>query len=299
MPAMLFTRMQEDFLEVLGREKNYSRHTLSAYRRDLDRFRTCLEETGLDWRSITAKNVRDYVTHRFFDGVKGRTLQRELSSLRGFYRHCLSRGVVARNPVLGVRPPRFEKKLPGALTIEQLISLLEVKTEDPLVLRDLAIMELAYSSGLRLAELLRVGLGDVDLDAGHVRVIGKGSKQRELPVGRCAREAIRCWLKRRGQFARADEDALFVSRRGRPLTPRAIQQRVAAHAKKRGLEPRLYPHLLRHSFASHLLESSGDLRAVQELLGHADISTTQVYTHLDFQHLAKVYDRAHPRARRR
>ncbi len=296
MPIM---READDFLAILGREKNYSSHTIEGYRRDLERFSAYLETAGLNWKAINAKHVRDYVSHRFFEGAGGKTLQRELSSLRGFYRHCVARGDVGHNPVLGVRPPRSEKKLPQTLTIEQVASLLEVPADDALVLRDIAIMELAYSSGLRLSELLQVNSGDVDLTAGAVRVVGKGSKQRDLPVGKRACEAIRCWLKLRAQFARDDEDALFVGRRGRRLSSRAVQKRFVEHAKKCGLEPRLHPHMLRHSFASHILESSGNLRAVQELLGHADISTTQIYTHLDFQHLAKVYDKAHPRARRR
>ncbi len=296
---MSFAQEADDFLAVLGREKNYSSHTIGNYRRDLDRFRAYLEAAGLDWKNIEAKQVRDYVSRRFFEGIKGRTLQRELSSLRGFYRHCIARGVVNRNPAIGVRPPRSEKRLPETLTIEQVASLLEVPTGNALVLRDVAIIELVYSSGLRLSELLQLALSDIDLGAGLVRVTGKGSKQRDLPVGARACRAIRCWLKLRAQFAHDGEDALFVSCRGRRLSPRAVQKRIAGHAKKCGLGPHLHPHILRHSFASHILESSGDLRAVQELLGHATISTTQIYTHLDFQHLAKVYDKAHPRARRR
>ncbi len=296
---MSLPREANDFLAVLAREKNYSTNTVEAYRRDLTRFFEYLEAAGTDWKKSEPKHVRDYVSRRFFDGAKGRTLQRDLSSLRGFYRHCLARGDVARNPTLGVRPPRSEKKLPETLTIEQVASLLEVPTENALTLRDVAIMELAYSSGLRLSELLQLALHDLDLEAGTVRVVGKGSKQRDLPVGKSACRVIRCWLKLRAQFAHEEEDALFVSRRGRRLSPRAVQKRVAEHARKCGLQPRLHPHVLRHSFASHVLESCGDLRAVQELLGHANISTTQIYTHLDFQHLAKVYDKAHPRARRR
>ena len=296
---MAFAQEMDNFLAVLNLEKNYSGHTIESYKRDLLRFSAYLESAGLSWRKITAKDVRDYVSHRFFKGIKSRTLQRELSSVRGFYRHCIARGSANSNPVLGVRPPRSEKRLPQTLTIEQVVSLLEVPTTDALVLRDIAIMELAYSSGLRLSELLHTSLHDIDLGAGAIRVTGKGSKQRELPVGKHACEAIHCWLKLRAQFVRGDEDALFISRRGTRLSARAVQKRLAAHAKKCGLEPHLHPHMLRHSFASHVLESSGDLRAVQELLGHADLSTTQIYTHLDFQHLAKVYDKAHPRARRR
>lgn len=292
-------REANDFLAVLAREKNYSANTVEGYRRDLTRFFEHLETAGVDWKKSEPKHVRDYVSRRFLGGVKGRTLQRELSSLRGFFRHCLAQGGVARNPTLGIRPPRSEKRLPETLTIEQVASLLEVPAENALTLRDVAIMELAYSSGLRLSELLHLTLHDLDLEAETVRVVGKGSKQRDLPVGESACRMIRCWLKLREQFAHGEEDALFVSRRGRRLSPRAVQKRFAEHAKKCGLQPRLHPHVLRHSFASHVLESCGDLRAVQELLGHANISTTQIYTHLDFQHLAKVYDKAHPRARRR
>ena len=296
---MTFLLSVDDFLAVLRREKNYSPHTIANYRRDLLRFSAYLNNAALDWKNLSAKHLRDYVSERFFDGIKGRTLQRELSSLRSFYRHCVAGGTVKNNPVIGVRPPRGDKKLPETLTIEQLVSLLEVPSNDALVLRDIAIMELAYSSGLRLSELLNTGLHDVDLHAGVVRVIGKGSKQRELPVGSRACHAIRCWLKLRTQFVRGDEDALFIGRRGKRLSARAVQKRLAEHAKKCGLEAHLHPHMLRHSFATHILESCGDLRAVQELLGHADISTTQIYTHLDFQHLARVYDKTHPRAQRR
>ena len=294
-----FHALVDEFLAVLAREKNYSAHTIKSYRRDLLRFAGYLEAEGLDWGKVEAKHVRDYVAHRFTGGVADRTLQRELSSLRGFYRHCMATGAATCNPTLGVRPPRTGRKLPETLTIEQVESLLKSLSEDALVMRDVAVIELAYSSGLRLSELVGVNLGDLDLDAGAVRVVGKGSKQRDLPVGRHACRAIRCWLKLRTQFARDGEEALFVSRRGRRLSPRSVQKRLAEHAARCGLGPRLHPHVLRHSFASHLLESSGDLRAVQELLGHSNIGTTQIYTHLDFQHLAKVYDKAHPRARRR
>ena len=289
----------EEFLATLKYEKNYSAHTLDNYRRDLLRFTAFLRKTETDWHALSAKQVRDYVSERFFSNVKRRTIQRELSSLRSFYRYYLTKGEVKNNPVTDVRAPRTEKRLPTTLTIEQISRLLDQSVTEPLEMRDVAMAELAYSSGLRLAELVAVDVDTIDLDAGSMRVLGKGSKQRDLPVGNCACTAIRRWLTVRTTLAKDGEQALFVSRQGSRLSPRAVQKRFAALAVKQGLDLHLHPHLLRHSFASHILESSGDLRVVQELLGHADLSTTQVYTHLDFQHLAGVYDKAHPRARRR
>ncbi len=299
-PTMSLSQAITAFLETLAYEKNYSAHTIRSYRRDLARFAAYLKDNALNWQKIEAKNIRNYVSARFVEAkVKGRTLQRELSSLRGFYRHCLTCGHTSENPAENVRPPRSDKKLPAVLSIEQVASLFRIRSDDPLVIRDIAMLELTYSCGLRLSELLQVALTDINLDAGTVRVTGKGSKQRQLPVGRCACRAIRTWLKLRPTLAHDDETTLFVSTRGRRLSSRAAQKRIAEHARKCGLVPRLHPHMLRHSFASHLLESSGDLRAVQELLGHASINSTQIYTHLDFQHLAEVYDKAHPRARQR
>lgn len=290
----------DEFLEMLAWEKNYSLHTVRSYRFDLLRFSTYLEKMSLDWRQIDAKNIRDYISCRFFKNkVTGRTLQRALSGVRSFYEYCLACGYTGNNPAAGVRPPRSKKKLPETLTAEQIATLLDTQGGGALVVRDVTILELAYSSGLRLSELSRVTLADVNLDDATVRVLGKGSKQRSLPLGRYACEAIRKWIRHRADFAHAGETALFIGRHGRRLSPRTIQKRIAEHARRSGLQVHLHPHMLRHSFASHLLESSGNLRAVQKLLGHASISTTQIYTHLDFQHLAKVYDRAHPRARRR
>ena len=208
-------------------------------------------------------------------------------------------GWIDTNPAQMVRAPKTPKRLPRALDTDQTSYLLDQPPEDDLEWRDHAMLELFYSSGMRLAELVSLQLGDVDLADASVRVVGKGAKTRVAPVGSKARLALESWLERRDALAQPGEQALFVGRRGKALTPRAVQQRLARWAKKYGAEGRLHPHLLRHSFASHLLESSGDLRAVQELLGHADISTTQVYTHLDFQHLAKIYDAAHPRAKKR
>lgn len=296
---MTFETALKEFLAVLAYEKNYSPHTIEAYRRDLSRFVKFLKTIRCEWQNVSSKQVRDYLSHRFFSDIKGRTLQRELSSLRRFYQHHLANGNVKNNPLNGIRAPRTEKRLPETLTIEQVSRLLDMPPENPLETRDVAMAELMYSSGLRLAELVTLDLQAMDLSAGVVRVQGKGSKQRDLPVGNCACVALKHWLNVRGGWADAEQTALFVGRGGRRLSTRAVQKRLSLLASKRGLDLRLHPHLLRHSFASHILESSGDLRAVQELLGHADISTTQVYTHLDFQHLAKVYDKAHPRARRR
>jgi integrase/recombinase XerC len=198
-----------------------------------------------------------------------------------------------------VRAPKVRRKLPATLDADQLCALLDAPDDEPLAQRDAAMVELFYSSGLRLAELISVNLGDIDMQDGTLTVTGKGAKTRRVPVGTKAREAIRCWLEQRGRLARPDEPALFVSQRGKRIHPRTVQQRLNRWALTQGATRNVHPHLLRHSFASHLLESSGDLRAVQELLGHSDISTTQVYTHLDFQHLAQVYDKAHPRAKKK
>ncbi len=298
---MIFGKAVTEFLSMLRYEKNYSKNTIRSYDHDLKHFRRFLVAFELEgrWRRLDAEQIRSYISQRYFAGSGGRTLQRHLSCLRSFYQYHLSCGSVTVNPVEGIRPPRSDKKLPKTLTIEQISQLLNNPTTDFLEIRDVAMAELSYSSGLRLAELISLTLDGIDLEAGIVSVIGKGSKQRRLPVGKCARNAIQRWLKIRTQFAGEEEAALFVGRQGHALTARAVQKRFAALAFKKALSVHLHPHLLRHSFASHLLESSGDLRAVQELLGHADISTTQIYTHLDFQHLAKVYDEAHPRAKRR
>jgi integrase/recombinase XerC len=222
-----------------------------------------------------------------------------MSALRGFFRFLLREGKVESNPAADVPSPKLPKRLPKTLDVDQIARLLEIDGDSPLALRDRAIMELFYSSGMRLAELVGLKVTDLDLAEGSVRVLGKGSKTRILPVGRKAREAIRAWLGARSDFPGHDLDALFLSRRGQALSARAVQARLREWSRRIGLATGVNPHLLRHSFATHLLESSGDLRSVQELLGHADISTTQIYTHLDFQHLARIYDKSHPRARKR
>ncbi|MDH4072921.1 MAG: tyrosine recombinase XerC, partial [Gammaproteobacteria bacterium] len=234
---------------------------------------------------------------RFRRGLSPRSIQRQLSAIRTYFRFLLREKLAPRNPVQSVRAPKAGKRLPENLDADRMARLLDIPGDGPLVARDRAILELLYSSGLRLAELTGLDQGDVDLADGTVSVTGKGGKDRVIPVGRYARDALRTWLTHRGELADAGEQAMFVSTRGSRLSPRSVQARVDHWARRQGIDMRVYPHLFRHSFATHLLESSHDLRGVQELLGHANISTTQVYTHLDFQHLAQIYDRTHPRAR--
>ena len=291
----------ERFLDHLAHERRLSAHTLISYRRDLEQIQGWLKQQrdSTSIEQLDEAEVRHYVAWRHRQGVSGRTLQRELSSLRAFYRWLLREGRAKSNPAVGVRAPKSPRKLPGTLDADQLCGLLERAEDDRLVVRDTAMIELFYSSGLRLAELVSVNQGDIDMAEGELSVLGKGAKTRRVPVGQKAREAIQQWLRIRPELASQDEPALFVSQRGTRIHPRTVQERLARWALERGASQRLHPHLLRHSFATHLLESSGDLRAVQELLGHADIGTTQIYTHLDFQHLAQVYDQAHPRAKKK
>ncbi len=288
------------FLDHLEHQRRLSPHTLDNYRRDLRRIAGWMADHGIaDWPHLGQAQVRDYVAWRHRRGASGRTLQRELSALRSLFRYLMNEGDAATNPADGVRAPKSPRRLPVTLDADQLDHLLSLDDDTPLGRRDAAIMELFYSSGLRLAELVSLDLGDIDLEDATLQVTGKGGKTRRVPVGRTAREAIRRWLALRGRLATLDEPALFVSARGGRIRPRTVQARLKRWSSLQHAPRAVHPHLLRHSFASHLLESSGDLRAVQELLGHADIATTQIYTHLDFQHLAQVYDQAHPRAHRR
>ncbi len=288
------------FLESLRVERRLSPHTLSGYRRDLTRLDAfCAAEDIARWNRLTAHHIRALVAAEHRRGLDGRSLQRLLSALRSFFEYLIARQEMTHNPAVGIRAPKSPRRLPVTLDVDQMNRLLELPGDGPLVTRDRAIMELFYSSGLRLSELVNLDLVDLDLEDATVRVTGKGNKTRVVPVGRHARTALKAWIDERLAIPGPDARALFVGRGGRRLSPRAIQARLRAWARRQGLDLDLHPHMLRHSFASHLLESSGDLRAVQELLGHADISTTQIYTHLDFQHLAQVYDAAHPRARRR
>jgi integrase/recombinase XerC len=297
MPARFDASMMEGWLATLG---SLSPHTQTAYRRDLAHF---LEYwTGAAAASgdiVDAHVVRGFVASMHRSGHSGRSIARALSALRGLFRHEIRHGRLRENPVADVRAPRSPRRLPRTLDVDQAHRLLDSAPTEPLALRDLAMWELAYSCGLRVSELVGVDIDTLDLRAGEVRVLGKGRKERMVPVGAKAVEAVQRWLPARGVLAAPEETALFVGRRGRRIAIREVQTRLKAWASAQGLDVPLHPHMLRHSFATHLLESSGDLRAVQELLGHSDIRTTQVYTHLDFQHLARVYDAAHPRARRK
>ncbi len=282
----------------LRSERQVSPHTLDAYRRDLDKVVDfCAKEGIASWAALDIQRLRRLVSKLHQQGQSSRSIGRLLSAVRGFYRYLNREGLCDHDPANGLAPPKGERRLPKTLDTDRTLQLLDGALEDDfLAQRDQAILELFYSSGLRLSELTGLNLEQLDLADGLVQVHGKGSKTRVLPVGRKAREALQQWLPLRALSNPAD-DAVFVSQQGRRLGPRAIQLRVKA-AGERELGQNLHPHMLRHSFASHLLESSQDLRAVQEMLGHADIATTQIYTHLDFQHLAAVYDNAHPRAKR-
>ncbi|SFR82565.1 integrase/recombinase XerC [Marinobacter daqiaonensis] len=290
------------FLHYLASERRHSAHTGAAYGRDLGRLVAwaASQTPAIEhWHQITVADVRRYAATLNREGLSGGSIARALSAIRRLYDYLIREHLASSNPALDIRAPKTGRKLPVAADADQLMQLLDTEPEDPLEVRDLAMFELFYSSGLRLAELTGLDLNRLDLPNSEVRVLGKGSRERILPVGRKACEALRQWLALRPELAASGETALFVSQRGKRLGPRSVQARLDRWGRRCGADQNLHPHLLRHSFASHLLESSGDLRAVQELLGHADIATTQVYTHLDFQHLARVYDEAHPRAKRR
>lgn len=277
-----------------------SPHTIAGYRRDLTHFLRFLETIG--GARVTTAEVRLWVAQLRRGGAHPRSVQRALSALRTFYRWLNRQGLTQDNPVAGIRAPKSDRPLPRNMGADQVQQLLDTPAataapDDWLTIRDQAMLELFYSSGLRLAELVGLDLTDLDRRQGLVTVLGKGRKERTVPVGRVALKALDRWLAVRDRVP-CPESALFISQRGRRISARSVQQRLALQSRQRGVQ-HVHPHLLRHSFASHLLESSGDLRAVQELLGHANLSTTQIYTHLDFQHLAKVYDAAHPRAGRR
>ena len=288
------------FLQSLRHERQLSPLTAESYSRDLAALLDyCREHAISQWPQLDQQHVRSFAARSHRRGLAARSVQRRLSAIRTFCHFLIREGELAANPALDVQAPKGKRRLPVTLDADTMARLLEFRTDDRLGLRDKAIMELFYSSGLRLAELLGLELVDLDLKDRTVRVLGKGRKSRIVPVGRQAVEALRRWLAERATIAAVGETAVFVGRNGTRLGPRIVQRRIAVWATRQGLPEHVHPHMFRHSFASHLLESSGDLRAVQELLGHANIATTQVYTHLDFQHLAKVYDAAHPRARRR
>lgn len=290
----------EAFLRHVVTERRMSPHTAAAYRRDLDALIDFCAREGVDqWTGVDSYHIRRFAAECHRRGQSPRSIARRLSAVRSFYAFLIRTDAAATNPAVHVQAPKPPRRLPATLDADQVAHLLVADEGDALAVRDQAILELFYSSGLRLAELVGLDVADVDLADRTVRVVGKGSKERVVPVGRVAVAALQRWLEQRAALARGEHSALFVSRRGDRLSARSVQARVDYWAKRRGAPLRVHPHMLRHSFASHMLESSSDLRAVQELLGHSSISTTQVYTHLDFQHLAHTYDRAHPRARRR
>jgi integrase/recombinase XerC len=296
----MLDRTQIDaYLSHLSMERRLSPHTASNYARDLRALADYAERGDLDWKKFDSQHVRMFAARSHAGGLSPRSVQRRLSAVRGFFNYLVRERVVPNNPAVDVRAPKAAKRLPGTLDVDTINQLLDIPDEGALAARDRAIMELFYSSGLRLDELVRLDLRDLDLTDRTVRVMGKGSKTRILPVGRKALEALRTWYRDRTSLAGIEEPAVFVAKNGTRLQHRAVQRRIAYWARRKGLPARVYPHLFRHSFATHLLESSKDLRGVQELLGHADISTTQIYTHLDFAHLARTYDASHPRAKRK
>ena len=293
----VLTASIEAFLGYLAVERRMSVHTISNYRRDLLALAEWMEASGIaSFRALQGEQLRSFIASEHRRGLSGVSLQRRLSALRSFFQHLLKHGELAGNPAQGLRAPKAPRKLPQVLDADEAAQLVEVPTDGALGRRDRAMLELFYSSGLRLSELCGLRWRELDLADGLVRVNGKGGRMRVVPVGSHALSALNEW---REESAPALDAPVFPGRGGGPITPRAIQLRVRHLAQQQGIWKRIYPHLLRHSFASHVLESSGDLRGVQELLGHADIATTQIYTHLDFQHLAKVYDAAHPRAKRK
>lgn len=290
----------DDFLERLKTERRLSPHTLKAYRHDLDALLAfCDQESISGMAKLDVYHVRRFAAQSYRRGQSARSVARRLSAVRSFLANMVELGQLKNNVAVHVQAPKPSRRLPATLDADQVASLLELSGDDDLTVRDRAVLELFYSSGLRLAELVGLNMGDLDFADRTVRVIGKGSKSRIVPVGRQALEAVRNWLKVRGALSHPDETAMFVSRRGTRLAPRTVQARIKHWAFVQRSRSHVHPHMLRHSFATHLLESSGNLRAVQELLGHASLSTTQIYTHVDFQHLAQIYDKSHPRARRR
>lgn len=306
---MDFSSLVDCYLDELAQQRRQSPHTVSNYRRDLRKLDKLIGELpgGVTFTGLQTHHVRRFIAQLHASGFAGRSLARMLSAWRVFFRWLGGRGEVSANPVEGVKAPKRSQGLPKVLSPDEANRLLDHCENgddsdggDASTLRDQAMFELFYSSGLRLAELASLDTTCVvDLENGEIRVLGKRNKARLVPVGSKAREAIGEWMKRRAELAGADEAALFVGKRGARIHPRVIEERLKRHAQAQGIPVSVHPHMLRHSFASHLLQSSGDLRAVQEMLGHASIASTQVYTHLDFQHLAQVYDLAHPRAKRK
>jgi len=297
MSPLALTQVQH-FLRHLLSERRLSAHTASSYRIDLACLVTFCNKHDLNnWSQLDSQRVREFAAAEHRRGISPRSIQRRLSATRSFFHYLVREGLLKNNPGIDIQAPKGKKRLPATLDADQMAKLLSFRADATLDVRDKAIMELFYSSGLRLSELVNLDLPDVDLRDRTVRVLGKGNKTRIVPVGRYAIDALNAWFKERALIATPEAAAVFVAHNGERIGPRTTQHRVAQWAKKQGLGLHVHPHMFRHSFATHLLESSQDLRGVQELMGHANIATTQVYTHLDFSHLAKIYDAAHPRAR--
>ncbi|MFK5951395.1 MAG: tyrosine recombinase XerC [Methylococcales bacterium] len=286
------------YFQYLEFEKRVSVHTLKSYQRDIKHLLNyCVAQKIQQWQDIQVTDIRNHIASRHRKGIASKSLQRELSAIRSFYNYQIKNQHLQNNPARHIKAPKQEKKLPKVLDVDQMSGILESSPDSILEIRDLAMFELFYSSGLRLSELSALNMDDIDLVDRELRVLkGKGNKQRNLPVGSKAISALEKWLKCRTETL---DSAIFISNKGKRLGQRSIQLRLDRWCKKIGLPEHVHPHMLRHSFASHLLESSHDIRAVQELLGHSNLSTTQIYTHLDFQHLAEVYDNAHPRAKKK
>jgi len=289
----------EEYKKFISFEKRLSPSSVKNYLRDINTLLKLNENAALDGYSI--ENIRKNIATLHSNGLGGKSLSRMISSWRGLFNFLIHKYRFKKNPTLGIKAPKSKKLLPQTLSVDQTIKLVDIKDSSFLGLRDHAILELFYSSGLRLSELVNLNIGDLDFDSGTITVIGKGQKERVIPFGSFAAKAIKKWLEIRKKISvpKSEDQILFLSKTGKKLTSRAIQYRLKYWAIKQGVPENIHPHLLRHSFASHLLQSSQDLRAVQELLGHSNISTTQIYTHLDFQHLSKIYDKAHPRAKKK
>ncbi len=297
-PADRLHQPVEHYLRYLKVERQLSPHTLSNYRRQLEALMVMAGEMAIaEWPQLTAAKVRMFVTRSKRKGLESASLALRLSALRSFLDWMIGEGELQANPAKGVSVPKAGRHLPKNMDVDDVSQLLNIDLSDPLAIRDRTMLEVMYGAGLRLSELVGLDCRKVNVDAGEIWVMGKGSKERKLPVGRTAVEWLTHWLSLRYIYA-PEDDALFVSKLGRRISARNVQKRFSEWGIKQGVTSHVHPHMLRHSFATHMLESSGDLRAVQELLGHANLSTTQIYTHLDFQHLATVYDAAHPRAKR-
>jgi len=294
--------MVNRFLVHLTVERQLSQNTINSYKRDLLQLSAYLDTNNVkNWRDVASHHLQDFISSGHREGRSSRTLRRQLSACRTFFNYLAKEGLTKANPAMEFSAPRSKSRLPTTIDTDQIGHLLDINNTDWHSLRDRAMLELFYSSGLRLSELVGSNIEDLSISDATIKVRGKGSKERMLPVGSKAIVALKTWLKTRRNAPRSNQinqNALFLSERGARISPRSVQERVKHWSQRLGIKSKVYPHTLRHSFASHLLESSQDLRAVQELLGHADIATTQIYTHLDFQHLAKIYDAAHPRARK-